>query len=145
MTTPPTYVRISEGGPLRDLSFNGPFRAVVVLEADYSQDWQATVSEWLVGNGCLYMMAWGPNCVSWNDSVDDANLKQFDFGEIPDAAFVLTTWHDDEPLEEVFWFAAFCAQHGTIDLTSTLIVHVSELDRSEELLQCFEMARTRDS
>ena len=84
---------------------------MVILEGDYGADWQDEVSRWLVDSGCLYMMAWGPRCSSWDDSVDWANIGSFGDEEIPDAAFVMTTWHDDEPLDEVFWFAGILRSH----------------------------------
>lgn len=137
----PEYVRITDGEPLPDIAGFAPFRAVVVLAAPYSDEWQEAVSDWLVASGCLYMMAWGPDCSSWDDSVDFANLRQFDYGEIPDDRFVMTTWHDDEPLSDVFWYAEHCACHDTVDLGSTLIVDISKGDRKAELMRAFEQAQ----
>ena len=142
MTTDPIYVRISEGEPFPDISSYGPFRAVVVLDGAYSPEWQDEASDWLVRSGCLYMMAWGENCSSWDDSVDFANIRKFDFQEIPDESFVMTTWHDNEPLEEVFWFAGFCAHQGDVELDSTLIVHVGRADRSTEMRERFQAAQS---
>ena len=53
------------------------------------------------------MMAWGMDCSAWDFSVDEASLG----GQIPNGDFVITTWHDNEPVEEAFWFAQFCAVH----------------------------------
>ena len=116
---------------------------MVVLEGGCSPAWQDEVSDWLVGSGCLYMMAWGPGCRSWDDSVDWANLTAFDFADIPDDRFVMTTWHENEPLEEVFWFAGFCAFHGDVDLRSTIIVHVASRDLGDEMLDRFRAAQLR--
>jgi hypothetical protein len=140
----PTYVRIHEGEPLPDISGNAPFRAVVVIESRYSPEWQREVSEWLVRSGCLYMMAWGPDCLSWDDSVDFANLDQFAFGEIPDQSFVLTTWHEDDTLEQVFWYAGCCADHSEVALRSTLIVHVGAKDERARMLQHYADAQPSD-
>src|SRR5690606_41052832 len=81
-----------------------PFKAVLVIEELVSPEWQARVSAWLIESGCLYMMAWGRDCRSWDHSVDFAKMEAFDFQEIPEERFVLTTWHEHEPLSEVFWF-----------------------------------------
>lgn len=140
---PLRYVRIAEGEALPDLKSFAPYRAVVVLEAEYSDDWQNEVSEWLVHSGCLYMMAWGPNCSSWDDSVDWANLADFDFADIPDDRFVLTTWHERESLNEVFWFAGRCASHGNVELRNTIILHVSLRDQAEQMLERFRTAQSR--
>ena len=115
-----------------------PFKAVVVVEADVLPKWQSLVSDWLVQSGCLYMMAWGQNCSSWDDSVDLSNLKQFGYADIPDDQFVMTTWHPDEPLTEVFWFSKHTASHPTVDLDQTLLLHISPKSREHDLLQSYE-------
>lgn len=141
LAEPARYFRIAEGQPLPDLKPFAPYRAVVVLEGKYSYEWQDEVSAWLIRSGCLYMMAWGPDCSSWDDSVDWANLRDFDFGDIPDDRFVLTTWHEHETLEDVFWFAGFCASQGTVELRNTIIVHVSARDEGDEMLERFQHAQ----
>jgi hypothetical protein len=80
------------------------------------------------------MMACGINCSSWADSVEYANYAAFNFGEIPDEYFVMTTWHENEPLKNVFWFAKNSATHPTVDLPNLLILHVSDEDEGNELL-----------
>ena len=117
-----------------------PFRAVVIAEQSVTPAWQSLISDWLVQSGCLYMMAWGQNCSSWDDSVDLANLKFFDFGEIPDDQFVMTTWHTDEPLSEVFWFAKHSAFHPTIDLEQTILIHVAATAKEHEFVQAYNEA-----
>ena len=137
----PVYVRVSEGAALPPIDEYRPFRAVVVLDSDYSGKWQDEVSRWLVDAGCLYMMAWGPNCTRWDDSVDYAQIAKYPDGA-PDPDFVMTTWHEDETLEEVFWFAGFCAsdQYGLIK--HSLIVHVGTVDRGAELVALYAQAET---
>ena len=82
----------------------------------------------------MYMMAWGKDCSSWDDSVDLANLKDFNFEEIPDEKFVMTTWHNNEPLEEVFWFSKRSAFHPNIEMQDTLIIHISDQNNEQGLL-----------
>ena len=113
---------------------------VVVVEAEVSPDWQSIVSNWIVGSGCLYMMAWGVECSSWDDSVDIANLEEFKFGEIPEDRFVMTTWHADEPLAEVFWFSKNNAFHPTVELQRTVLLHISAENREHELLAAYAEA-----
>ena len=139
---PVTYVRISEREELPSIEPYRPFRAVVVLDGTYTTEWQDTVSRWLVDSGCLYMMAWGPNCSSWDDSVDYAQIQKYLPSEAPDVHFVMTTWHDEESLEEVFWYAQFCA-HDPYDLIKhTLILHVSDTDKEAEYQALFEQSST---
>jgi hypothetical protein len=86
------------------------------------------------------MIAWGVGCSSWDDSVDFANLRAFDDEEIPDDAFVMTTWHEAEPLSETLWFAKHSAFHPTVDLRHTLLVHISRSAREHELLAALNEA-----
>ncbi|UUZ47406.1 hypothetical protein LP420_29540 [Massilia sp. B-10] len=57
-----------------------------------------------------------------------------------EASLVLTTWHDDDALEEVFQFAKNCAFHPAATLESTIILHISQEERSEELLRAYAAA-----
>jgi hypothetical protein len=86
------------------------------------------------------MMAWGLECSSWDDSVDISNLKLFDYGEIPDDQFVMTTWHTDEPLSEVFWYSKNTALHPTIEIERTLLVHIASEPSAVKMLQTYNEA-----
>ena len=131
------YIRVEPGASLPVVGMAETYRAVVIVEGSVSPEWQASASDWLVRSGCLYMMAWGENCSSWDDSVDLANINQFFPTEVPDDKFVMTTWHDEEPLEEVFWFAKNSAVHPTVRLECTVLVHVSSHDSGENLLKAY--------
>lgn len=117
-----------------------PFAAIVVIEADVTELWRCDVSRWLVEGGCRYMLAWGKGCGDWDDSVDEANEEAHAYDDIPDEAFVVTTWHDDEELEEVFWFAKHRAAHPSLQLDRVLIVHVAEAPREQELRDAYGAA-----
>jgi hypothetical protein len=134
------YQPIAEAGPLPDGVVSAPFKCVVVIESDVSPSRQSEISRWLVEAGCLYMMAWGPGYSSWDDSVDLANLEKFNFNEVPDENFVMTTWHDSEPLQEVFEFSKFAAMHPTTEMQNTLILHVNGHDKAHEFTQMIQNA-----
>ena len=136
-----TYLHLPAGHIPPSLEEYRPFKAVLVIEQPVAAEWQALVSKWLVQSGCLYMMAWGHDCSSWDDSVDYANLSAFNFEEIPGDAFVMTTWHAEEPLREALWFAAHNAFHPTMPLNHTVIVHISQ-DRKAELLVALHQAQS---
>ncbi len=137
-----SYVHLPPEAQLPLIGEAGPFRAVIVLEQAVADDWQSRVSEWLVKSGCLYMMAWGVECSSWDDSVDWANLSVVDLEDIPDDRFVMTTWHDNEPLTETFWFAGFTAHHPTVPLEQVAIIDIGPTNRESEMLQAYEAAQT---
>lgn len=129
-----TYLQLPPGAKLPDISDLRLFRSVIVIDDEITPEWQSQVSTWLVKSGCLYMMAWGTECTTWDDSIDLANLEAFNYGDIPEDQFVMTTWHEKEPLKEVLWFAKHSAVHPTIDLPNLLILHVSDTNKENELL-----------
>lgn len=136
----PEYVHLRPGDAPPSLDDIAPFKAVVVVDADATPEWQSQISDWLVRSGCRYMMAWGRKCTEWNDSVDEASHARSDFGEIPEDDFVMTTWHDDEPLKEAFWFSQFSAMHPTLELQKTYIFHISPETREAHMLETFRKA-----
>lgn len=130
------YVQVVPDGDLPDFS-GAPARVVVIAESAVSPFWQARVSTWLARSGCLYMMACGENCSSWDDSVDMANLEEFSFGAIPDDRFIMTTWHTDELLHEVFWFSKHNATHPTVEIDRTVLLHISARNKEREFLKLY--------
>lgn len=111
---------------------------MVLVEQDCEADWQDKVSDWIVESGCLYMMAWGRECSSWDDSVDHAMLRKFGGAEVSDDDFVMTTWHENEPLHEVFFFARMCAFHPEIALPTLTIVDIRAEAREAAILALHE-------
>lgn len=120
------YIHITSNSKLPNISNLKPYKCVVVINDKMTESRQAEISSWLVTSGCLYMMAWGNNCSSWDDSVDLANLEQFDFGVIPNDKFVMTTWHESAPLKEAFEHCKYAAHHPIHDLDNVVILHLAE-------------------
>lgn len=61
----------------------------------------------LLDGGCVYLCAWGPGCEHVHDAMDDIILeRQLEGG--PEET-IMTTWHDDEPLDEALFFTLCCA------------------------------------
>jgi hypothetical protein len=135
-----TYIHLAPEADLPSLGHTSPARVVVIVEADVTPNWQSEVSHWLMKFGCLYMLAWGKGCSTWDDSVDLANIEEFKFEEIPESKFVMTTWHQSEPLSEVFWFAKNNAFHPSVELERTVLLHISSRPREPELLQAYAEA-----
>ena len=133
------YLCLQNGDALPALGGLSPYKAVLVIEDVVDSEWKAAVSRWLADSGCLYMMAWGKECKSWHDSVDLAR-DQLTYGELPDDKFIMTTWHDDEPLEEVFGFAKYAAHHPTIELENVLFLHIGAAERKNELEDMYRNA-----
>ncbi len=135
-----TYLHLPAGREPPQLNGLSPFRALLVLDQGVTDEWQTQISDWLVRSGCLYMMAWGVACSSWDDSVDWASMSASDFEETPDDQFVMTTWHDEEPLSETLRFAAHAANHPTVPLRDILIIDITPDDREAELLEAYSTA-----
>jgi hypothetical protein len=134
------YLRLNPGDQMPNISEFSPFKAVLIIDAKVETAWQANVSRWLTDAGCRYTMAWGIDCSSWDTSVDLANLEKFDYGEIPEDDFIMTTMHDDESLDEVLWFAKTTAHHPTVKLDNMLFLHIGVTDREEEITALFAAA-----
>ena len=127
------YIHLKQSSELPDISSLAPFKCVVVIEDTIQPERRTEISEWLVKSGCLYMMAWGPDSSTWDDSVDQANLDVVGYQEIPESKFVMTTWHDNEPLSEVFWFCKRGAIHPAVELETVLLLHLSNESRQDAL------------
>ena len=134
------YIQLQPDSKLPVISDLSPFRSVVVIEENVTPEWQSQVSSWLVASGCLYMMAWGKNCSSWDDSVDFANLEAFNYKKIPDEKFVMTTWHAKESLKEVYWFSKNNAVHPTVKISNTLLLHISNSSKEKDFLSEYASA-----
>ncbi|MCA9560068.1 MAG: hypothetical protein KC583_16085 [Myxococcales bacterium] len=100
------------------------------------------MSRLLVDTGCVYAMAWGLDCSLWDDSIDRANIERFKDREIPDAQFVMTTWHERESIEEVLWFAKVCAaaSYSNEPLNDLLVLDFSQQDRAAFIEAAYEQA-----
>jgi hypothetical protein len=111
---------------------------LVIAEHAVPTEWMVAVSDWIVRSGCLFMMAWGTDCKDWHDSVIHVYLAHHDFGE---EHFMLTTWHNDGPLNEVFWLAAVSASHPTVDLQFLTLLHIAPEPRGDEILAQYAAQR----
>jgi hypothetical protein len=128
----PKYLHLGPDDALPALEGLRQFKAIVVVEADVDESMMWDVSRWLIDAGCLYALAWGKDSAAWREALEDASLEAVNYEDVPDVQQVLTTAHEDEDLEEVFWFARHRAAHAA-DLQQTLILHIADTPRREEL------------
>lgn len=105
------------------------FKCLILVEREIENDFRDDVSNLLVGSGCLYALAWGRNCSLWDDSIDYANLKEFNYGEIPEDKFVMTTWHENETLEDTIEFAKHCTDYSDVKLEDILVLDFGGQER----------------
>lgn len=136
---PIIYIQLRPGQDLCMLSRTA-YKFVVVIEAPVSNEWRNIVSDWMVDCGCLYMMAWGQDCTLWDDAVDWANLAKFDFKDIPEEKSVMTTWHENVTLDEVFRFSKACAEHPVTRLDQTVLLHIATTSQQKDMVRMYEAA-----
>ncbi|MBW8637668.1 hypothetical protein K1W69_10765 [Hoeflea sp. WL0058] len=134
------YFNLRGGDQPPDLGFDKPFKCLVLIREDVTDTWRVAMSRWLVASGCLYMMAWGRDCILWDDSVDCANIEKFP-GDIPDDKFVITSWHNDETLEDVVDFATFSANHSRVPLETLVVLDIGPDSRKDEIAALIEKCR----
>jgi hypothetical protein len=125
------YLHLQPGSAFPEIAHLQPFKTILLAEAAAGEDWQAACSAWLVGSGCRYCMAWGIDSNAWEDAVDFASLDAAHFAKVDDEQFVVTTAHQDESVEDVFWFAKHGAEHPALKLNNTLLLHIAPQPRPE--------------
>ena len=134
------YVQLANGTPLPEDHPEQPFKVILVADRLVGLDRRTEIAAWLADSNCLYLMAWGQDCHGWQDSVNLANLQKYEFGKIPDNALIITTSHEHETLDEVFWYARNTAIHPCATLEQTLILHLSDVSNEEALRKLYSEA-----
>jgi hypothetical protein len=127
------YLHLLPDGPLPQLMDSPPFLAIVIADEEVAQMWQWEVSRWLAEAGCRVLLAWGKDADAWAEAVQEAGQEAFDYEDIPQEQLVVATAHEDDDLDEVFWFARHRAAHPACTLNKTLILHVAAAPRREQL------------
>jgi hypothetical protein len=61
-------------------------------------------------SGCVYACVWGPGCEAMHDTFDHVAVAD-GFDPVPDdgESVIMTTWHDNEPVEDAAFFALWSA------------------------------------
>lgn len=95
----------------RPYHFVSPFRGsdfallLVVLDPEINLEERTGVSREIIRENCRYAVCFGVDCSRWDDSIDWVHLETDDSYNPPDDRLVMTTWHEEEPLDEVVkWF-----------------------------------------
>lgn len=127
------YLQLPADAGLPDYKGPSPFIAIVLVEDEVSELWQFEACRWLVASGCRYALTWGRDAASWQEAIEDAALEAADYEDVPEEQRVLSTSHEDEDLEEVFWFARHRAAHPGLSLDATLILHLAPAPRRDEI------------
>jgi hypothetical protein len=106
---------------------------VLLIAADargVSTDVIASVAARLLSAGLIYICVWGPDCERVHDVFDEVYVG--DGCTEPDFT-LMSTWHDDESLDEAVWYFTQCAfpPDTEIEKTSYVAVAVGRPDWAE--------------
>lgn len=121
------YLHLPSGSEPPEQFLDEPFKAIIIIEQKVTGEWRNQISNWLVDADCKYMMAWGQDCSLWDEAVDWACIdQQIDIND--ETNFVITTWHENESLMDVFEFAQL-AVHPVLQLTKLAVIYIGERDQ----------------
>jgi len=89
----------------------------------------------LIDSGCQYIVCGGVDCERWHDDADlaFANLEVQSDSLRTDLPMVMTTWHDNESMEDVAFFAINCTNFDDHDFNRLLVLVVGQ---ESERLDC---------
>lgn len=140
MQTPaPKYFHFHPDADLPVLEGLRAFKTILVADVEVQETTMWDISRWLIASGSLYVLVWGKDSEQWREAVEDAALEAVNYEDVAEQHRVLVTAHEDDDLEEVFWFARHRASHPA-DLQDTLILHIADTPRREELEDAYSDA-----
>ena len=102
----------------RPFSFSTPFEGqefallLVVADPAITDDDREAICKEIIRLGCRYAVCTGDECSRWHDFIDMAYVESDPEFSPPEERFVMTTWHEDEPLEDVVEFFRVCTTSG---------------------------------
>jgi len=148
---------------LKYLQLSRPFRFVSPFEGNefvvlvYVHDQQFTLEEQkqlsdeIVAEGCRYAVCAGHLCSSWDDSVDMADLRRNNMA-INEKTFVMTSWHEDEPLEDIVfhflnvtWFDCFIPENFLIAVVGSDPVTLENIRQEVDMQTASNTGRGTDA
>ncbi len=72
------------------------------------------------------MIAWGIDATNWDTSVDYAFIASDPNYDPPDERFLMTTWHDNESISELVWFACNGTNFGLHEFRDYMFILIGE-------------------
>lgn len=79
---------------------------VCVADESVTDVERAIVATEIIAAKCRYAVCWGYDCSAWDTAIDCACIETDENFSPPYETFVMTTWHEDELLEDAieFWW-----------------------------------------
>lgn len=98
---------------------------------DATSDEMMSVANWLISSGCRYVVCAGSKCSEWHDIVDTVDIIRD-----PDTQnLVMTTWHENETVEDVVWFWLNLTDFEDIAFENYLALLIGDSKTIEEKVQ----------
>ncbi len=120
------YIWLADANDLPDINQYAPFKALLSVDEAVSTERQQQISIWLVIMGAMHVTIRGEDCLSWKESIRQANLDMVSLDEMQPEQFVMITIHPSEGLRSVFRQIKKHARHTHVDLDFTIIVHLAK-------------------
>ena len=97
---------------------------VCVHDDSITVDERRALSREIVAARCRYAVCWGHECSAWDTAIDLAYIETDENFDPPDETLVMTTWHEDEPIEDTieFWWMNTCFNDYESERFAVLIV-----------------------
>ena len=107
--------------------FSGEEYVCLVWAADNTFDEAARmrIVGALIDSGCRYVVCGGVDCEQWHDDADVA-FSKLEVCSNADVPFVMTTWHHNESIEDVVFFATCCTNFDGHDFKCLLVLVVGQ-------------------
>ena len=97
---------------LRPFEYHSPFAdeehtlLLCVVDDSVTSSERFKLAAEIVAAKCRYAVCWGHECSAWDTAIDCAHIATDEDFNPPDETFVMTTWHDEESIEDTieFWW-----------------------------------------
>lgn len=97
-----------------------------------------TFARKLIRAGLSYIVSWGPDCERVHDVFDDADILENSESNASDTeTVIMSTWHENDSLEEALWFALHSA-YPAPPYDATTISTVAAVIANEKWAQAVE-------
>jgi hypothetical protein len=97
-----------------------------------TDDERHTLSAALVKTGCRYACCIGFDCSQWDTSIDIAYLETDKDYDPSEERFVMTTWHEDEPMEDTVNFFLNCTQFDDYVFSKRIIMFIGQNEEKKQ-------------
>ena len=105
---------------------------IALIACDSAQLAVDEIGEFAIGlmeQGAIYICCWGKGCERFHDIIDEIwVVREMDgkYGAVAKDSTLMTTWHNDESLDEALWFLLSCARSpdDKMESCSTIVITI---------------------